>query len=255
MDNYALFKEKLSSRKNVKGTQVFFFNEPMLIWEINKTGSDFLVFDMEHGRLNTEMLAPHLQVCRLLKLPSIVRVQDTAYHLIAKTMDMGADGIMLPRTETLAQLETAVNAMFFHPVGKKGYGGLMQFRENESFGEYQNNRFLLPQIESPKGVEALPAMLESYGDVISGIIIGPYDMSCMVETPQDIRSGAVLDAIRRTVGICADHGKSVGIYCNNAADAADYLKMGANIFWMGTDRGFYVEGLTQEFQALDRLIS
>ena len=35
----------------------------------------------------------------------------------------GCDGILVPRTETLEQVETAISSMRFHPIGKKGVGG------------------------------------------------------------------------------------------------------------------------------------
>ena len=121
-------------------------------------------------------------------LPAFVRAQDAEYHLIAKAIDMGADGVMIPRTESPEQLKTAVDTLLFYPEGRKGSGGHAQFRKGEAYADFKKTRFLMPQIESPKGIEMLPKMLEEYGEHISAVMIGPYDLSIMVGTPKDIKS-------------------------------------------------------------------
>jgi 2-keto-3-deoxy-L-rhamnonate aldolase RhmA len=250
MNRCGKLKQKLGACEKVCGTALTFFNEPLLVDLMNRGDLDFLVFDMEHARFNAESLLPHLCMCRALDVPSLVRVQDAYYHLIAKTVDMGADGIVLPRTETLAQLQAAVDAMYFHPIGRKGCGGFTQFRKGESFDEFQGGRLLFPQIESPKGIETLPAMLDGYAERISGIIVGPYDMSVMVGTPRDIYSDVMLSSIAKVISICNGYKKSVGVFCNDAKEASTYRGMGANIFWLNTDLSFFMDGYSRAFDAL-----
>jgi len=252
MDIYEKLKNKFTSREQINCTVTVLFNEPPLVEQMKSENLDFIVFDMEHGRYDTQNLIPCLHMCRTAGIPSVVRVQDTAYHLIAKTIDMGADGIMLPRTETLEQLGTAIDAMRFFPVGKKGWGGLGQFRKGESMDEFQKGRYLIPQIESPKGIENLPKMLDDYADEISAIIVGPYDMSVMLGTPQDLCSEPMKAAINKVASICAEYKKSFGVYCNNLDEARMYHKVGANVAWIGTDLGFFMDGYNNVFgSALD----
>jgi 4-hydroxy-2-oxoheptanedioate aldolase len=104
---------------------------------------------------------------------------------------------MLPRTETLEQVETAIGALRFAPVGRKGFGGSHQFRTKETFDQFQANRLLILQIESPRGVSSLPDILARYNEQIAGIVIGPYDMSVQVGTPLEIDSAPALEQIRR----------------------------------------------------------
>ena len=93
----------------------------------------------------------------MMGLPSIVRIQDAFYHLAAKPLDMGADGIMVPRTETVEQLKAVIDGLCFHPVGRKGNGGNLQFYPGESIEHFNSTRILMPQIESPRGIANLPA--------------------------------------------------------------------------------------------------
>lgn len=221
------------------------FNNTLVLEKMNRPDLDFILFDAEHGVFDAQNVIPALQVCRLMGMPSFVRVQDSEYFLAAKLIDMGADGIMLPRTETLEQLRTAVDALLFSPVGRKGMGGHGQFRPGESFADFPKTRFLLPQIESPKGIENLPAMLEEYGEYIDAVMIGPYDMSAMVGTPQNITSPVMLESIQKVFDISAKYGKSTGIFCDNEEKSALFRKMGANVLWVATDKDFFLRGFNE----------
>jgi len=253
MSKYEALRVKLAKRENVNGTTITFFNEPMLTEKLLRDNLDFLIFDMEHGRFNAESLRLHLYICRQLDIPSLVRVQDTEYHLIAKAVDMGADGIVLPRAETPEQIQKALDALYFYPIGQKGFGGYTQLRKGEGYNEFQRGRFLMPQIESPKGIENLPAMLKEYSPYISGMIVGPYDMSVMVGTPRDIYSDVMLASIKNVIDICREYNVSSGVYCNNIDEASVYHKMGANIFWFTSDLEFFLDGYNRAFDALSNL--
>ena len=253
MTKYEILKSKLKNREVVVGTTMAIFNNTIILEKMNRSDLDFILFDAEHGVFDAQNVISPLQICRLMGLPSFVRVQDSEYFLAAKLIDMGADGVMLPRTETLEQLRTAVDALLFHPVGRKGMGGHGQFRPGEAFADFAKTRFLMPQIESPKGIENLPAMLENYGEFIDAIMIGPYDMSAMVGTPQNITSPIMLESIQKVFDICKVYGKSTGIFCDNEEKAELFRKMGANVLWVATDKDFFLRGFNQIIDAVVKL--
>lgn len=253
MNKYETLKRKLDTGEKVIGTTMTITTTPILVEMMNREDLDYILFDAEHGIYNTENLVNLLQVCRLMGLPAFVRVKDSAYHLIAKTIDMGADGIMLPRVESLEQLRTAVDAVLFYPEGRKGCGGHGQFRPGEAFADFGKTRFLMPQIESQAGIDLLPQMLERYGKYISAVMIGPYDMSVMLGTPKDIASPVMLEAIQKVFTICNSHGKSCGIFCDNEVLAQKYRDMGCNVLWTATDRDFFARGYREEMDILAKI--
>ena len=253
MNKYEALKLKFANRQRVVGTTMAMFNNTLILEKMNRPDLDFILFDAEHGVFDAQNVVPDLQVCRLMGMPSFVRVQDSEYFLAAKLIDMGADGIMLPRTETLDQLRTAVDALLFHPEGRKGMGGHAQFRNGEAFEDFGKTRFLLPQIESPKGIENLPAMLEQYGKYIDAVMIGPYDMSAMVGTPRNIVSPVMLESIQKVFDISARYGKSTGIFCDDEEKAKLFRGMGANVLWVATDKDFYLRGFREMIDATVKL--
>ena len=198
-------------------------------------GLDFLVMDLEHGSFNPENIGDFLYVCNKEDLPVIVRVQDCEYHCISKPIDMGADGVLIPRTETLEQVEIAISSMRFYPFGKKGVGGRGLLRKGEEVYDFNKNRLLFLQIESKLGVETLDEMLNKYGDQIAGIIIGPYDMAVSMGCGFNTKADIMIENIRKTISICQKHKKSIGMFMQDEKEAKRWNDEGMNILWVGTE--------------------
>ncbi len=241
MDNYASLKAKFENCDVIYAGMI---NENTTAESAASAAGkfDFAFLDLEHGVLNQELARPYLKFCREVGLPIIARVQDCLYHLIAKVVDMGADGVMIPRTETLEQVETAIKSMRFYPRGKKGVGGPGLFRKGEKFEEINDNRFIILQIESPKGVATLDAMLTLYGDEIAGVVVGPCDMANTSGYGIDTHHPKVVEQVQKVAEIAAKHKKSSGIFCENLADVTYYHNIGMQIMWYGNDAPFFKGG-------------
>lgn len=253
MDKYKKLAQKFADKEKIVATTITLLKSPVLLECMYRESLDFLLFDTEHGIFDTEKLVDLLQICRLMELPSCVRVQDSEYHLIAKVIDMGADGIMIPRVERMEQMKTAVDALLFYPDGRKGIGGHGQLRKGEKFSEFKKTRFLLPQIESPKGIKLLPEMLERYDEYISAVIIGPNDLSIMLGTPLDTNSPVVMKEIQKVIDICNKYDKSCGIFCDNENTAKMFRTMGCNVLWTGLDKDLFLKAYTGMMDVLDKI--
>ena len=243
MNKYENLKNKLLNREQILGTNIMLIASGPMMEVINEDYLDYVLFDMEHGIFNNENLIPLLQACRLCGLPAFVRVPDHTNFHIARCLDLGADGIMLPRTETVEQVKNAVESMRFPPVGHKGKGGYCQVRQGETLDDFNKNRHLLVQIESPVGIKALPDMLDAYGDEIAAIVIGPYDLSFTMNMPAQFDNPQFLAAVQEIFDICNARNQSVGIFCDSTEQAKKYRAMGANFMWMCTDDQIVRAGL------------
>lgn len=253
MSRYEDLKEKLKACKKTVATTMIVFNNPFLIEKMIRPDLDFLVIDGEHGCFDTQNAIPMLHTCRLLGMPSIMRVQDSQYHLITKAIDMGADGVMIPRMETLEQMRTVIDAVRFGPIGRKGAGGHGLFRAGESFEHFQKDRIIIFQVESPLGIQNLPVILDSYADQVDAILIGPSDLSVMLGTPFDCQSSIMESSVLRVLDTSKQYGKSCGIFCNNAQEAKHYAGMGANVLWVASDQHFYCRGFAETLDELSTI--
>lgn len=239
-NKYDSLKRKLANSEKVIMANIMLLSSPLLLSAFEN--ADCVLLDKEHGVFGTEELIPMTMQCRHLGLPAIVRVEDKKYHLIAKALDLGADGIMLPRVESVEQIKEAVDAMHFAPVGRTGCGGFGLFREGESFSEFDNGRVLLPQIESPAGLERMEDMIKTYGDYIDGFVIGPNDYSIMCGVPFQLNHPVMLEQYERFFEICHRYKKSCGIFDPDIASAQRDLRFGANIFWLSDDLSYMKVG-------------
>jgi len=237
-----LLKEKLQRREIVFGSTFSAINNLYIPKIFKGVGVDYMLFDCEHGNFMPELAVDMLQMCRACDLPTIIRVQDCEYHCISKCMDMGADGVLIPRTETEEQVKLAIASMRFYPRGRKGAGGIGLLRPGEDCDAFNNNRLLFLQIESPLGVQNLDGFLTKYGDEIAGIIIGPCDMGIMSgEGLAATSSPKVVEQIRQVIATCRRHEKSIGMYLS-PGELRRWIGEGMNILWCGSDQGFMAAG-------------
>lgn len=247
MSRLDTLKEKLAGREPVLSTTLVNLGWTGLVQKMAAFPLDFIVYDLEHGTLSIEGIEDGLRVARLTDLPTVVRIPDCVPHLISKTLDMGADGILVPRVERLEQVETAIRCARYYPRGRKGCGGFSNLRAEDqgSVERYNDNRLIFIQMESNEGLAILPEILEKYASELAGVIIGPYDTSIMIGTPLDIRSDVMTDFIRKVFATCAAAGVSCGSFVDDASMIARYRDLGGNIFWTTTDLGLISVGLKQ----------
>lgn len=253
MDSIVILKNKLINNEKVFATTVSCIGWTGIIQKFKNSMLDMLIVDMEHGILSLETVEGILRMCRILGLPSVIRVPDTQYHLISKPIDMGADGILVPRVETLEQAEKAVESIRFYPEGKKGCGGFSLFKSGETIPDINLNRMLFFQIESPLGVENLDLILNKYGIHIDGIIVGPTDMSIMMGIPLQYKDPELISQIKKVIGICERYKKSCGIYCDATDDIRYWRDQGMNIIWSGVDFGFLNKAYHELCEFMDSL--
>lgn len=239
MSRLLKLKDKLANRDNVLSTTIANLTWTGIIQKAALFPFDMMMFDLEHGTLGVESVEGLLRMCRLCDLPSVVRVPDCVPHLISKTLDMGADGILLPRVETLEHVETAVRCARYYTRGRKGCGGFSNLRPEDkgSVETYNDNRMIFIQMESLEGVAVLPQILEIYGKELSGVLIGPYDASIMLGTPLDILSKKMTEFIRNVFTLCKEAGISCGSFVDGPEFFRHYRELGANVYWTGTDVG------------------
>ena len=82
------------------GAMVFEFFAPGMPQICRNAGAEFVLYDMEHTGLGFETLKTQFALCRGLRLVPMVRVPRGEYHFIARALDVGAMGVMVPMVGT-----------------------------------------------------------------------------------------------------------------------------------------------------------
>ncbi|MEJ7604866.1 MAG: aldolase/citrate lyase family protein [Bryobacteraceae bacterium] len=132
---------------------------------LKAAGFDWAFLDTEHGNFDLETIQDICRVASLIDFCPIVRVADLQYHLVARTLDCVAAGVILPRVESPELLERAVSWTKFPPEGMRGFG-LSNMAVNYAkasipqIAEQVNaNTLVVVQIETQRAVDAREELL------------------------------------------------------------------------------------------------
>jgi len=238
--------ESLRQGKPVYGTMIQAVPLPAIGQIMALAGCDFLFFDMEHGPFNMETIATMVQITRLAGVTPLVRVPNDAYHLMVRPLDAGAQGIMIPRVETKAQVERIVESALFPPLGKRGcsvakghndFAGqnLWEFTE----AACQENMIIL-QIERERAVEDIDELLSVPG--VGGAILGPNDLALSMGVRDGDMLGALEEPIQHVLDAALERKVPCGIHIANLDWLAEWQRRGMQLICYSTDINFLRNG-------------
>jgi 2-keto-3-deoxy-L-rhamnonate aldolase RhmA len=209
-------------------------------------GCDFLFFDMEHGAFSIETIADMVQVTRLSDVTALVRVPNDEYHLMARALDAGAQGLMIPRVETRAQVENAIECTRYPPDGVRGcsvtkghndYAGedLWQFAEAAN-----RENLIILQIERERAVANIEELLSVPG--VGGAILGPNDLALSLGVRDDDKLGALEGPIQHVLDAARALNVPCGIHIGNLDWLAEWQRRGMQLICYSTDINFLKRG-------------
>lgn len=181
---------------------------------LKSAGCDFALFDMEHSGFGFETVKSALRYFEAAQLAAIVRVPSREYHHIARAMDMGAEGLMVPMVGNPDEVRHIIESMKYHPVGRRGVALQVahdRYRPGavaEKFVAANARSTLFVQIETAEGVENAEAMAAIDG--VDCLWVGHFDLSVSLGIPGEFDNPKFRAAIERTVAAAKKHGKSLG---------------------------------------------
>jgi 2-keto-3-deoxy-L-rhamnonate aldolase RhmA len=208
-------KEKLLDGGIVIGTIVDLFLSPALVQILTNAGFDYVFIDTEHGNASRGEVFDFIQACRMRDITPILRVAGPVDYLISKALDMGAQGLIVPRVASPEVVKNVVQYSKFPPVGKRGFG---TFAPNDFIpGDLSKdipalNEELLTiiQIESVKAVDQVEEILSVEG--VDVAFIGPLDLSIDMGIPGQTDHPELIKLAERVISVCKLKKMPVGIF-------------------------------------------
>ncbi len=243
----------LKREEPVIGTMIQEMRSPAIAQLLADAGFDFMFIDMEHGAYNLETVTNIIQVARLAGIVPLVRVPDGLYHLIARVLDAGAMGVMVPRVETRQDVEQAVAALRYPPLGKRGCStsrGNSDYRGAPlwEFTRHANDNMLaVMQIERKTAIDHIDELLSVPG--VDVALIGPADLtlSLGVTGPQD---SIVQEAIHKVIEAGRRHGVATGIHLRDVTQLKTWQARGMTMLTCSTEVEFIKHGARAAVGAL-----
>ena len=229
------FRARLKRGDKLLGTMVTLPSAPAAE-VLASLGFDWLFVDAEHGPLETaELLAILTAVNR--RAACVVRVPSCDAVQIAKVLDLGADGIIVPQVNTPEQAAAAVRFARYPPEGTRGVGLARAHGYGLKFKEYVEsaNRevAVVVQAEHATAVENIGAIARVPG--VDAVLLGPYDLSASLGKMGQIDDPMVVAAIARVTDACRAVRMPLGYFGVNAAAVRPYVERGYTLIVAGVD--------------------
>ena len=211
---------------------------PALVEMCAYSGFDFVVIDNEHGSADLQTTEHLLRAARASGIPALVRCLE---HDIARTLDMGAGGLLLPMVDTAAQAaRLAARVRYPLPAGQGGLKGQRGSAFSTraagygAFGGPAHTRLsnegiaLLVMVETPEGVANAAAIAAVDG--VDGVFVGPNDLAHGMGCENRWNEAPVQQAIESVLRTVAAAGKCPGVLALNAEEEARYAAWGGRFF-------------------------
>lgn len=232
-------KQALAKGETVVGTMITETRTPEVARLLAASGFDFIFVDMEHSAYSLENLTEIVRTGKAVGLTCLARIADPQYHLVARTLDCGAQGLLIPRVETRETVEDVVRFAKYPPWGERGFGIRSVVGDYEKVSirdrieEQNEDTMVIPQIERVKAIENIEELVSVKG--VDVALIGPQDLSISLGIPGEHKHQKIIDAIGKVVEACKKHGVASGIHTPNMEDLLYWRDRGMTMLTYSTE--------------------
>ena len=172
-------------------------------------GFDGIWIEGEHGPMAFDDMGNLTRACDIWGMTSIVRVNRNDQNLIYRTLDRGAQGIVVPHINTREEAENVVAGGRFAPIGQRGMFTSRQGYGVENYFERANDEVLLiVLIEDIVAVENLDEILQV--DSIDVFFVAPSDLGASMGYIHDLKNEKVQQTIDGALEKIVQSGRTAG---------------------------------------------
>ena len=248
-------KKDILAGKTVAGAMVFEFFSPGMSAILANAGCRFVLYDMEHTGLGFETLKWLFATCRGLPIEPMVRVPRGEYTWLARSLDLGARGVMIPMVESREQAMSIVQACRYPPIGRRG--AAFGFAQCDYLGgdvaqkvrASHERTMVIAQIETERGLENVEEIAAVEG--VDVLWVGHFDLSNFMGIPGQFADPRFDAAMRKVVAVCRRHGKAAGFMATDGAWITRAKEMGYTMIAGGTDNGLLQQAFSQQVAQIE----
>ncbi len=200
-------------------------------------GLDWVCVDMEHGATDFADLTNHLRAAKGTGLAVFARVSSISSENIARCLDLGVDGIVLPMVRSAEEVRRALDWMLYPPRGSRGLGGERAQKWGLGVDDYvasaNDELILMPMIEHIDAVNCIDEIFAIPG--LDFFFVGPGDLSSSLGHCGEWSTPETAKAIAHVLERAKVHGVTPGIYAHGTAEVKQRTDEGFRIIAMGSD--------------------
>ena len=113
-------RKRVMAGEVVLGSMVFEFFSPGMAQIMKRAGCEYVIYDMEHTGLGYETVKAQVAACRGIGVAPMARVPRSDSAFLARALDIGCEGVMIPMVNTADEARAIVDACRYPPVGRRG---------------------------------------------------------------------------------------------------------------------------------------
>jgi 2-keto-3-deoxy-L-rhamnonate aldolase RhmA len=176
---------------------------------------DALYVDLEHNPTSLETTSVICVAAMGFAVTPLVRLGSQVGHEAARVLDSGAQGLMIPHVNTVAEARAIVEACRFPPLGHRSAGGAGPAVTYRVMAQGDINAFLnretllLAMLETPEAIENAGQIAAVAG--IDGLHIGSNDLCTEMGIPGQYHHPRLWEAYETTAKACRENGKTLGV--------------------------------------------
>ena len=254
MKSGAILRQRLSQGETVVGPFAR-FADPAAMEILGHVGFDFSVIDLEHSSLGLYQAQNLVRAGELTGLCPIIRVPENNSAWIARALDTGAGGVLIPQVESIEDAQRAVRAGRFHPQGQRGIcpytrsSSYSKIPKQDYFSLANEQAIIALLVEGQGGMKDIDAILELEGFDI--LFVGPYDLSQSLGIPGQVTHEKVLSTVADVARRARERGVALGCFADDLDAVERWAKLGVQFLSTFLDtRIFYsaTEGLIRDIR-------
>lgn len=180
-------------------------------------GFDWVLLDLEHGCASEAALPEQLRALRGSATRGVVRVGAPHPDLIARVLDWGAGGLMVPHVNSGAEAEAIVRAAHYPPRGRRGFSRTVRAHD---YGlrapESTPAPLIFAQIETREAVSRAAEI--ACMDGVDVLFVGPADLQHDLKQSPPAPGEDYEACLRRVVEAARTAGKAAGLLVRDLAE-------------------------------------
>ena len=235
--NASLTGAEFKKQLRAGGTKLGLFlnsHSPTVAEQLAHSGYDWLLVDTQHGPMGNESLSGMLAGIANGGATSMVRVAATPIgRASSSTLDMGADGVLVPYINTADEARAAVSCCRYPTAGERGRcyfpqrsmnkGGLLGYA-----GSANDNVIVALQVETADCIKNIEEIAAVKG--VDMLFLGQNDL-CMsmglyekYKFPEMYTSPELGDATNKLIAAAKQHDIILGVFLFGTSRVAEFLE-------------------------------
>ena len=229
--------------------------EPLVAEAVARAGFDCVNLDAQHGLHDVSSIVRGIGAIALAGKPALVRIPVGDNGLASRVLDMGAEAVIAPMINSVAEARALVAATKYPPVGERSWGparvmALRGTQPQEHLDSGNRTSLAFAMIETDRALGSLDEILAVEG--LDGVFVGPSDLSVTMSDGKKIAPlDSMLDeSIRRIADFANAAGKFAGIFAASPQRAILFRSFGYRLIALGTDHVYLADGAKAMLSAL-----